>query len=207
MDDLVTLVSGLSPLDVRQFSKSTRGLIELEKRMKAATEDEVRRSAKLQEAASVVMICEPGNGVGCESALALLRALRDLGHIEPLGVVANQWPSSERSRLLRGTLDVLGMPHVPVGVGSNGGPNDHTECAWKSAQSYMTPPSSEREGSIVTGHQLLQMVLEKAKPASITLLCTSSLKDAAIFLRDSGTPNINMYTEPPASQALMLTFR
>ena len=68
-DDLVTLVSELSPLDVRQFSKSTRGLIELEKRVKAATEDEVRRSAKLQEAASVVMICEPGNGVGCESAL------------------------------------------------------------------------------------------------------------------------------------------
>ena len=191
-EDLVKIISELAPFDVRSFSKSTRELIVVEEHAKAAGMEQ----AKLQAATPCVMICDPGNGIGCEVALVQMRALRDLGHIEPLGVIVNMWPSSERARLLRGTLDVLGMPHVPVGVGSNGGPNDHTECAWKSAQSYMTPPSSEREGSIVTGHQLLQIVFEKARPASITLLCTSSLKDAAIFLRDSGTPNTNISPKP-----------
>ena len=83
---------------------------------------------------------------------------------------------------------VLGMPHVPVGIGSDGGASDdHTEHTWESAQSYITPLGSEREGSIITGQQLLRTVFERAAPASITLLlCTSSLKDAAIFLRDYG---------------------
>ena len=188
-EELVRIVSELAPFDVRSFSKSTRGLIEVEQRAKAAGVEEARRAAKLQAATPCVMICDPGNGIDCEISLVQLRALRDLGHVEPLGVIANLWPSSERARLLRGTLDVLGMHHVPVGIGSDGGASDgQTEQVWESAQSYITTPGSEREGSIVTGQQLLQMVFERAAPASITLLCTSSLKDAAIFLRDSGEP-------------------
>ena len=191
--ELVQLISELSPFDVRQFSRATRDLVELEKRVKAATEDEVRRSVKLLEATSVVMICEPGNGVGCESALLLLRALQELGHLKPLGVIANHWPSSERSRLLRGTLDLVGLHDIPVGVGSDGGstpgsPGRADNPSWNSGvQSYTSALEVERNGTIITGPRLLQMVFADAEPASITLLCTSSLKDAAIFLRDSGT--------------------
>lgn len=182
--ELLQIISELSPFDVRKFSKSARGLVEAEERAKVAGMED----AKLRAAAPCVMVCHPGDGIDCEVALVQLRALRDLGHIEPLGVVANLWPASERARLLRGTLDVLGMQNVPVGIGSNGGSSDRTEKAWEGAQSYITPSGSERDGSIITAHQLLQMVFEKAAPASITLLCTSSLKDAAIFLRDYGKP-------------------
>ena len=183
--ELLQIISELSPFDVRKFSKSARGLVEAEERAKVAGMED----AKLRAAAPCVMVCHPGDGIDCEVALVQLRALRDLGHIEPLGVVANLWPASERARLLRGTLDVLGMQNVPVGIGSNGGSSDRTEKAWEGAQSYITPSGSERNDSIITAHQLLQMVLETAAPASITLLCTSSLKDAAIFLRDYGEPN------------------
>ena len=188
-EELTRIVSELAPFDVRSFSKSTRSLIEIEKRAKAAGMEEARRTAKLRAATPCVIICDPGNGIDCEVALVQLRAFRDLGHMEPLGVIANTWPSRERARLLRGALDVLGMPDVPVGIGSDGGASDdHTEHSWESAQSYITPSGSEREGSIITGQQLLQTVFERAAPASIALLCTSSLKDAAIFLRDSGEP-------------------
>ena len=206
-DELLQIISELAPFDVRSFSKSTRSLIEVEKRAKAAGIED----AKLRVATPCVMICDPGNRIDCEVALVQLRALRDLGHIEPLGVIANLWPSGERARLLRGTLDVLGMHNVPVGIGSNGrrrgldtilggaaghlANDDRTGKAWQGAESYITPVGSERESSIVTAQQLLQMVFENAPPASITLLCTSSLKDAAIFLRDSGKPNTNETNE------------
>ena len=186
-DELTQIITELSPCDTRQFSKQTRVLVEVEKRAKAAAEDELRRTAKLRAPTPCVMICDPGSGgVECECALVLLRGLRDAGYIQPLGVVANLWPSGDRARLLRGTLDLLGMHHVPVGIGSNGGSSDHTENLWTNAQTYITPPNSEREGTITTGRQLLKRVFEEAAPSSITLLCTSSLIDAAMFLRDSG---------------------
>ena len=183
--ELTQIITEVSPFDVRRFSNASRALLEVEKRaMVAGVEEAKRRAAK-----SCVMICEPGNGVDCETSLVLLRALRDLGHIEPLGVIANFWPSSERARLARGTLDVLGMRDVPVGVGSEGASTTTTgraDRSWDSAESYITPSNSEREEMIITGPRLLSMVFEEARPASITLLCTASLKDAAIFLRDSG---------------------
>ena len=122
----------------------------------------------------------------CECALVLLRGLRDAGYVQRLGVAANLWPSGNRARLLRGTLDLLGMHYVPAGIGSNGGSNDHTENLRTNAQTYITPSDYEREGTITTGRQLLKRVFEEAAPSSITLLCTSSLTDAAMFLRDSG---------------------
>ena len=180
--DLTELISELAPFDLRLFSKATRILVDAEHRAK----EEARRSAKSRAATPFLMVCEPGNGVNCEIALVLLRALLDSGQVKPLGVIANMWPSSERGRLLRSTLDALGMHNVPVGVGSNSGPKIQTEKSWESAESYITPRNSEREDTIIPGRKLLQMVFEEAAPASITLLCTSSLTDVALFLRDSG---------------------
>ena len=185
-DELAQIISEISPCDTRLFSKQTRVLVEVEKCAKAAAEEEVQRTAKLRAPTPCVMICDPGTGVDCECALVLFRGLRDYGYIQPLGVIANLWPSGERARLLRGTLGLLGMHHVPVGIGSNDGRNDHTGDSWANAQTYITPPNSEREGTLTTGRQLLQRVFEEAVPSSITLLCTSSLTDAAMFLRDSG---------------------
>lgn len=174
-DELTQIISELAPFDIRRFSKATRFLIEAE-----------QRRAKLRAATPCVMICEPGNGAGCESSLVLLRTLRDMGHIRPLGVIANMRPSNDRARLVRGTLDALGLHDVPVGVGSNGGETKSPDTAWENAQSYITAHGSGREGTIISGHQLLQRVFVEAESGSITLLCISALTDAALFLRDSG---------------------
>ena len=186
--ELTQIIAELSPFDIRQFSNATRALLDVENRTKAASAEEAKRRATTR----CVMICEPGNGVDCETSLVLLKALRDLGHVEPLGVIANSWPSSERARLARGTLDTLGMRDVPVGVGSEGTATAtaRVDRSWDSAESYSTPSFSERGETIVTGQRLLRTVFQEARPASITLLCTSSLKDAAIFLRDSGALSV-----------------
>ena len=79
------------------------------------------------------------------------------------------------------------MRGVLVDVGSEGKSSStgRVDRSWDSAESYITPSDSEREGTIITGQRLLKIVLSEARPASITILCTFSLKDAAIFLRDS----------------------
>ena len=106
-EELTRIVSELAPFDVRSFSRCTRNLIEIEKRAKAAGVEEAHRTAKLRATAPCVIICDPGNRINCVVALVQLRAFRDLGHIEPLDVIANTWPSSERARLLRGALGSL----------------------------------------------------------------------------------------------------
>ena len=150
-DVLTKIITELSPCDTRQFSKQTQVLVEVETYAKAAWEDGLHRTPKLRAPTSCVMICDPGNrGVDCECALVLLRGLRDAGYIQPLGVIANLRPSGDCARLLRVTLDLLGVHHVPVGIGSNdgvhSGPTDHADSSWTNAQSYITPPNSGRNG-------------------------------------------------------------
>lgn len=168
--ELTQTITELSPFDVRKFANSTRALLDVEMRAKTAALEEAKRRA----ATCCVMICEPGNGTAdCETSLVLLRALRDMGHIEPLGGIANLRPSSERARILLGTLDALGMRDVLVGVGSEGTSTTtaRADRSWDSTESsYITPSNSDREETIITGPRLLSMVFKRAAPASITLL-------------------------------------
>jgi hypothetical protein len=155
-----------------------------------------------------VMICDPGRESDTELALVLLRGLRDLKYIDPKGVIANLWPQQERARLLRGTLDSLGLHDVPVAFGTNGGSVEY-RIDTQRAESYMSLKGSERAGTIVTGRRLLEQTFEEALPHSLVLILTSSLtvsqtavvsmlvirstspvvnllfQDAAIFFRDS----------------------
>ena len=50
-------------------------------------------------------------------AMIMIRFLVSKDHLRLKGVVANLKPSDLRARLMRGTLDALGMPEVRVGVG------------------------------------------------------------------------------------------
>jgi hypothetical protein len=74
---------------------------DVEKRAKAAGVEEAKKRAATR-CVLVMIICEPGDGVDCETSLVLLRALRDLGHVEPLRVIANFWPSSQRAHVWLG---------------------------------------------------------------------------------------------------------
>jgi hypothetical protein len=135
-------------------------------------------------AEQLVMITDAGEDLDDEMALVMARFLADEQRIELKAVIANLRPSFERARLVRGTLDLLGMQHVPVGIGTDGGSEVHEATFFETA-TYMTPLSSQRISQLEPGRALLYKTFVEAEPHSLTLLCISSLKDAALFLRDN----------------------
>ena len=99
------------------------------------------------------------------------------------GVITTLAPSFDRARLARGSLDLLGLHHVPVGKGTDGGDihGEHTAAPFEvSAASYMSPP----DGAIELGRGLLLRLYREATPGSLVLVVIASCKDAALFLRD-----------------------
>jgi hypothetical protein len=135
-------------------------------------------------AEQLVMITDAGEDLDDEMALVMARFLTDERRIELKAVIANLQPSFERARLVRGTLDLLGMQHVPVGIGTDGGSEVH-DATFLETATYLTPLSSQRITQLEPGRALLYKTFVEAEPRSLTLLCISSLKDAALFLRDN----------------------
>ena len=110
----------------------------------------------------------------------LMRALTDRGLVECKGAIATLAPSRARARLVRGTLNELGLNEVPVAIGSDGGFTGHTATFEDTASSYIAPDN----GSFATlsGVDLLMEVYASAAPQSLELLCIASMKDAAQFV-------------------------
>jgi hypothetical protein len=92
--------------------------------------------------------------------------------------VINLHPAAERAILARGTLDVLGMHHVPVAIGTDGG--DVTSPSLHLPDYAPTPVEPFPSGAV-----LLHNVLEAAEDSSLTLLLISSIKDASELLKSS----------------------
>merc|ERR1719183_743062 len=118
----------------------------------------------------------------------MMRHLLEEGYLDVRGVIATLAPAHDRARLCRGTLNLLGMAKVPVGVGTDGGdtvgkhsatPFDH------GARSYMPSANSEEAMMIEPGRKLLGRLYEEAEVHSLTLLIVASFKDGALFLRDN----------------------
>jgi inosine-uridine nucleoside N-ribohydrolase len=110
-----------------------------------------------------------------------------MGLVDVKGIVATLTPAFDRARLTRGTLDVLGLFGVPIGVGSDGGDivgkhKADTFVEW--ARPYMPPRYSAASAAFKPGRILLHNVYESAAKKSLTLVIIASLKDAALFLRD-----------------------
>jgi hypothetical protein len=123
-----------------------------------------------------------------EMMFVMMRHLVEEGLLEIRGIVATLAPAMERARLCRGTLNLLGLPNVAVGVGTDGGDTAgiHTAEAFEQgASSYMPLPNSEEAIRMMPGRKLLSRVYRAAEPKSLTLLIVASLKDAALFLRDN----------------------
>ena len=143
-----------------------------------------RRSAETQ----LVLVSDPGQDLDDEMGFIMCKHLVSDEDVELLGVVTTLSPSFERARLCRGTLDMLGMHAVPVGVGSDGGDTtgQHSAQGFKDlANSYLPPRESEQSASLQPGQRLLYTLWKGAAPKSLTLSVIASLKDAAIFLRDN----------------------
>ena len=134
-----------------------------------------------QLAPVVAIISDPGQDQDDEMTMVLLRALVEQGLVSCAGIVANLKPARARARLARGTLNELGLTEIPVGVGSDGGSDKHSDTFSESASSYM--PTDESFGE-ADGMSLLLEIYESAPAASgVHLLLIASLKDAAEFVR------------------------
>lgn len=134
----------------------------------------------------LVIITDPGQDLDDEMTFILLRCLQGIGLVDVLCVVTNLHPSFKRALLCRGALDMLGMLDVPVGYGSDGGDTagKHQDDFVKTAP-YMPSVTSQQAFSLPAGRTLLYRVFEEAPPKSLSLCLISSLKDAALFLRDN----------------------
>mmetsp|Transcript_6060 Transcript_6060/g.10477 ORF Transcript_6060/g.10477 Transcript_6060/m.10477 type:complete len:941 (+) Transcript_6060:95-2917(+) len=146
----------------------------------------------------LVVISDPGQDLDDEMVFIMLTHLVDEGFVDLQGVVATLAPAYDRARLCRGTLDLLGMHDVPVGVGTDGGDVDgtHKAAAFDNlAHSYMPPSNSERSMSMEPGRRLLHRIYVEAEPKLLTLVVIASLKDAALFLRDNEKLFVEKTTE------------
>lgn len=141
-----------------------------------------------EELVKLIIISDPGQDLDDEMSYILLRFLGNQRVLKVLGVVATLAPAFDRARLLRGSLDMLGMFDVPVGVGTDGGDMQslHKASVFEEyASSYMPTPFSQRAEAMEPARLLMYRLYQEAKPRSITLLIIASLKDAALFLRDN----------------------
>lgn len=179
------------------------------------------------EPVPIVLISDPGQDLDDEMMFIMARHLVSKNLIELKGVVANLYPSFARARLARGTLDLLGLHKVPVGIGSDGGDskgNYSSDQFESTASSYIISEDGEAARGLESGNRLLQRLYDEAKPiqyfdakfeddkdegsncavnskekreeqettqqkkvmrGGLVLVITSSMKDAAIFVRDN----------------------
>ena len=170
-----------------------------------------------QSPVPIVLISDPGQDLDDEMMFIMARYLVSLDLISLKGVVANLSPSFARARLTRGTLDLLGLHRVPVGIGTDGGDTTgkHSSDQFEeTAESYIVKENSEAARGLESGHRLLQRLYEEAPDieyveaphrkddkeqstrnskdvtkrlikGGLALVITSSMKDAAIFVRDN----------------------
>mmetsp|Transcript_121060 Transcript_121060/g.342533 ORF Transcript_121060/g.342533 Transcript_121060/m.342533 type:complete len:781 (+) Transcript_121060:112-2454(+) len=159
---------------------------------------------------AIVAISDPGQDLDDEMMYMMMRYLVDEGLIDLLGIVTTLAPAYDRARLCRGTLNLLGLHCVPIGVGSDGGDTEgkHTAAPFAAgAQSYMPSAHSEEAMLFMPGAQLLASLYDDAEPASLTLLICASLKDAALFLRDNEELFLAKTKEVVIMGGVQLTFR
>mmetsp|Transcript_6284 Transcript_6284/g.10254 ORF Transcript_6284/g.10254 Transcript_6284/m.10254 type:complete len:865 (-) Transcript_6284:37-2631(-) len=117
----------------------------------------------------VIVFTDIGKDVDDVFALVVLACLKRMFILNPLAVIGTLSPQDERARLARIVLDSLGLPDVPVGIGTDGGSKDSVEMhCFDNEQNLLNLPF---------GSVLISQILKDAAPKSITLLCLANLKD------------------------------
>ncbi|WP_295446513.1 nucleoside hydrolase [uncultured Thiodictyon sp.] len=127
---------------------------------------------------NIILITDPGKDLDDEQAIILAAGLYHAKIINLTAVVANLDPAVERAKLARGTLNLLGLPTIPVGIGSNvfwGGSTEKHECDCDYGQSVDSC-------TLLNGQALLHQTLLAAESRSLTWVLNSGLSDAALCL-------------------------
>jgi predicted ATPase/class 3 adenylate cyclase len=127
----------------------------------------------------VILLTDIGRDVDDELALVLLSALRKKHLLNPIAVITTLSPQTERAHLARGSMDALGMPDVPVGIGSSGGVGDDILL-----EVYEADYSRPSQCIYQSGIELMYTALESAPPSSTQLICIASLTDVATLIRE-----------------------
>ena len=131
------------------------------------------------EGTPVVVFTDIGRDVDDELALVLLSALKKKRILNPIAVIATLSPQRKRAYLARGSLDAMGMPDVPVGIGSCGGVDGGAEL-----EIYEAAYARSSSCIFESGAELAYYALESVPPKSAVLLCIASLSDVAALIRD-----------------------
>jgi hypothetical protein len=138
----------------------------------------------------IVLISDPGQDLDDEMMFIMARHLVDLKLMSLEGVIANLSPSFARARLTRGTLDLLGLPSVPVGIGSDGGDvlGTHKSDQFENtASSYIINENGEAARSLESGFRLLQRLYDAAPDVEyVDVDCVD--RDEIVGLQDDSKP-------------------
>jgi hypothetical protein len=103
-------------------------------------------------------------------AMVLIRSLQDKGLVDFKGAVATLAPSRARARLVRGTLNQLGLGHIPVGIGTDGGFTGYKAIFEETARPYIIP-DDDGDFDTTSGIDLLKRLYDEASETTIELLC------------------------------------
>ena len=132
-------------------------------------DDEVREPER------IILHLEPRfNGAWCvcvviQMAMVLIRSLHENGLVQCKGAVATLAPSRARARLVRGTLNELGLGQVPVAIGTDGGFTKYTASFEETSRDYIAPDDNAFDET--RGIDLLKQLYESASENSLELLC------------------------------------
>jgi hypothetical protein len=127
----------------------------------------------------VIVFTDIGRDVDDELALVLLSALRRKRLLDPIAIITTLLPEQRRAYLARGSMDILGMADIPVGIGSSGGVSEDIEVEVYDAHYSRASPSIYESGM-----ELVYKALESVPPKSAQLLCLASLTDVATLIRE-----------------------
>ena len=127
----------------------------------------------------VIVFTDIGRDVDDELALVLLSALKRKHILNPIAIITTLSPEKERALLARGSMDAMGMPDVPVGIGGCGGVTDGVELEIYGADYSRASPCI-----FDSGMELACRALESVPSKSATILCIASMSDVATLLKE-----------------------
>ena len=143
-----------------------------------------KQATSKQQPADMLMIGDFGKDLDDEKALTIAVALKRIGIISDISVVANLGDARLRACLAKGMLQQLGLPDVPVATGTHGGrPNEELYAHEFDHCGYL---ADEKELEPDDGPKLLFRALKEARSQGrrLTIVLNSSLTDMSQMMDD-----------------------
>jgi inosine-uridine nucleoside N-ribohydrolase len=137
-------------------------------------------SAQAHEQRSLVALTDIGRDPDDMIAMVLGSALSTNQQIDIKAVISTLTPAARRAQLARYTLDSVGLPDVPVAVGS-----DLPVLKEADVHPYEFRGLPEQRTDYPNASELIKETLRSAKDASLTMLVIASFTDLSQYLTSS----------------------